>query len=96
MVAYVIVDTKIENPEEYEKYKALAGPLVEKYGGIYRARGGALTVIEDDLWRPTRIVLLEFPDVASAQAFMGSKDYAPVAAIRHANAKCTAIVVEGV
>ncbi len=31
MPAYIIVDTAIENADEYEKYKALAKPIAEKY-----------------------------------------------------------------
>ena len=50
MSAWVVVDTKITNPEAYEKYKALAGPMVQKYGGRYRARGGEIEVAEDNLW----------------------------------------------
>ena len=37
MSAYLIVDTQIENPDEYEKYKQLAKPIAEKYGEIGRA-----------------------------------------------------------
>lgn len=96
MSAYVIVDTKISNPDAYEKYKALAKPLVEKHGGIYRARGGDMDVVEDELWSPVRIVLLEFPDMKSARTFLDSEEYAPVKAIRHANAKCTAVIIDGV
>ena len=32
-VAYVLVDVKITNIENYEKYKSLAKPLLEKFGG---------------------------------------------------------------
>jgi len=96
MSAFLIVDTKISNPEAYEEYKAQARPIAEKYGGVYRARGGALEVIEDDLWTPTRLVIVEFPDMASAQAFAHSKEYAPVAALRHANAECTVVILDGV
>ena len=32
MPAYLIVDTLIENADEYEKYKALAKPIAEQYG----------------------------------------------------------------
>jgi uncharacterized protein (DUF1330 family) len=46
MSAFVIVDTRIENPEAYEEYKKLAKPIAEKYGGRYRARGGAMDVRE--------------------------------------------------
>jgi uncharacterized protein (DUF1330 family) len=49
MSAYLIVDTLIENPEEYEKYKKLAKPIAEKYGGIYRVRGGEMDVRETDM-----------------------------------------------
>ena len=96
MSAWVVVDTKITNPEAYEEYKTLAGPMVAKHGGTYRARGGELDVVEDDLWSPTRIVIVEFPDIEAARLFAYSEDYAPVAAIRHANADCTAVIVDGV
>lgn len=95
MSAYLIVDTKINNPEVYEEYKKLAKPIAEKYGGVYRARGGAMDVRETDLWTPTRVVIIEFPDMQSAQAFVDSKEYAPVKPIRQANAECTLMIVEG-
>ncbi len=96
MAAYVIVDTKISDPEAYEGYKALARPIAEKHGGIYRARGGDMNVVENDLWTPTRIVLLEFPDMDKAREFLDSEEYAPVKAIRHANAECTTVIIDGV
>jgi uncharacterized protein (DUF1330 family) len=37
--AYLVVDTKINNPEVYEEYKKLAKAIAEKYGGVYRVRG---------------------------------------------------------
>jgi uncharacterized protein (DUF1330 family) len=40
MTAFLVVDTKIETPEAYEEYKAKARPIIEKFGGRYRARGG--------------------------------------------------------
>ncbi len=42
MSAYLIVDSAIANAQEYEKYKALAKPIAEKYGGVYRVRGGEM------------------------------------------------------
>lgn len=96
MSAFILVDTKINNPEAYEEYKALAKPIAEKYGGTYRTRGGDMDVLENDLWSPTRIVLIEFPDMESAKQFANSKEYEPVKAIRHANAECTLVVLDGV
>jgi len=95
MSAYVLVDTRINDPDAYEGYKAQAKPLAEKFGGRYLVRGGELDVREDDLWSPTRLVLVEFPDMAAARAFLDSDEYAPVAAVRHANADCTTVIIDG-
>jgi len=95
MSAYLVADTQIENDEEYEKYKALARPIVEQYGGVYVARGGELDIRETDLWSPTRMVIIEFPDMQSAQAFIDSDEYAPVKPLRRNNAKCTLFIIDG-
>ena len=96
MPAYLIVDTLIENADEYGKYKALAKPIAEQYGGVYRVRGGSMDVVETDLWSPTRMVIIEFPDMQSARAFVDSEEYAQVKPIRRDNARCTLTIVEGV
>lgn len=96
MPAYILVDTKIHDAEAYEAYKAQAKPIAEKFGGIYRTRGGDMDVLEKDLWTPTRIVLIEFPDMESAKRFAESEEYAPVKAIRHANAACTLAILDGI
>ena len=95
MAAFLIVDTLIENAEEYEKYQALAKPIAERYGGVYRVRGGDMDVRETDLWSPTRMVIIEFPDMASARAFVDSKEYAPVKPLRRDNARCTLVILDG-
>lgn len=95
MSAFVVVDTKIKNAEAYEEYKKLAKPIAEKYGGVYRVRGGEMDVRETDLWTPTRIVIIEFPDMESARAFAESDEYAPVAPLRKNNADCTLFIVDG-
>ncbi|WP_419175414.1 DUF1330 domain-containing protein [Desulfosediminicola sp.] len=95
MSAFLVVDTKINNPEAYEEYKKLARPIVEKFGGVYRARGGAMEIHQSELWSPTRIVIVEFPDVESAQTFIDSEEYAPVKQMRLDNAECTLFILEG-
>ncbi len=95
MSAFLIVDTKIENPDKYEEYKKLAKPIAEKYGGNYRARGGEMDIRETDLWTPTRVVIIEFPDMDSARAFVDSEEYAPIKPMRRANADCTLFILDG-
>jgi len=94
--AYLIVDTKIENEDAYEEYKKLARPIAEKYGGTYRARGGEMDVLETDLWSPTRLVIIEFPDMIAARAFVDSEEYAPVKPLRRNNAECTLLILDGI
>jgi uncharacterized protein (DUF1330 family) len=92
--ALLIVDTAIHDAEAYEEYKAKVVPLVERFGGIYLARGGRMEVLEDELWSPTRIVVLQFPTFEDAVGFTNSDEYAPVRALRHAHAKSTVVAVE--
>jgi len=77
------------------EYKKMARPIAEKYGGSYRARGGAMDVLETDLWTPTRVVIIEFPDMDSARAFVDSEEYAPVKPLRVDNANCTLFILDG-
>lgn len=95
MSAFLVVDIKIKNPEAYAEYKKLAKPIAEKFGGVYRARGGALDIRETDLWTPNRIVIVEFPDMQSARAFLDSEEYAPIKPKRINNTECTLFIVEG-
>jgi uncharacterized protein (DUF1330 family) len=95
MSAFIVVDTQIENPEEYKEYMKLAKPIAEKFGGNYRARGGDMDIRETDLWTPTRMVIIEFPDMAAARAFVDSEEYAPVRPLRRNNAKCTLLILDG-
>jgi uncharacterized protein (DUF1330 family) len=76
--AYVLVDTKISNSENYEIYKSKAKPIAERFGGKYLTRGGDIDIVQNDLWSPTRLVLVEFPSIDNARAFHDSTDYADV------------------
>ncbi len=96
MATYLIVDTLLEKPELYEEYKLKAKPLVERFGGEYLARGGALTLRETDLWSPTRMVLVRFPDAASANAFYDSAEYQAILPVSRQSARRTMIMLEGV
>jgi uncharacterized protein (DUF1330 family) len=95
MAAYLIADTRITDPEGYEEYKALARPIAESFGGEYIARGGEMVVADDQLWSPTRLVVIRFPDLDTARRFLASDEYAPARALRHRYAESTVVVVEG-
>lgn len=95
MPAFVIVDIDVHDPVRYEEYKKLAAPTVTAYGGKYIVRGGTAETLEGD-WLPKRLVVLEFPTVDQAKAWLNSSEYSPVRKIRHATATSRMVVVEGV
>ena len=93
--AYLVVDTDLIDPERYEQYKLRAKPLVEQYGGEYLARGGAMDLLEQDLWAPSRLVLIRFPDAQQARRFYDSPEYQAVLPISRESARRTAVILEG-
>jgi uncharacterized protein (DUF1330 family) len=96
MPAYMIVDTLLDNPERYEQYKLEAKPIVEKFGGEYLVRGGPMLIQESDLWEPSRMVVVRFPDIECATRFYQSPEYQAALAISQESARRTLIIVEGV
>jgi uncharacterized protein (DUF1330 family) len=96
MPAYLIVDTLLDNADLYEQYKLKAKPLIEKFGGEYLARGGRMTLRETDLWSPSRLVLIRFADVETANSCLDSFDYQQILPISKKSARRTAVVLEGV
>jgi uncharacterized protein (DUF1330 family) len=95
MPAYVIVETDIHDPEQYEQYKAASPAAVAAGGGRFVARGGELAVLEGD-WNPSRLVILEFPDLEAAKAWYVSEDYQAAKKLRDGAANLSMVAVEGV
>jgi uncharacterized protein (DUF1330 family) len=94
MPAYLIVETDITDPVQYELYKAASPAAIEAGGGRFLARGGELAVLEGD-WHPKRLVLVEFPDLEAAQRFYDSPEYAAARKLREGAATLTMVAVEG-
>jgi len=95
MPAYVIAETDITDPERYEQYKAASPAAIAAGGGRFLVRGGELAVLEGD-WRPTRLVILEFEDLAAAKRWYESEIYQEAKKLREGAAHFRAVVVQGV
>jgi uncharacterized protein (DUF1330 family) len=54
-------------------------------------------VLEEDnaVWQPERVVIIEFPDMASLNAWYRSPEYQPLIALRRESAKDMLITLEG-
>ena len=73
-VAYVIVDMKVSDPEQYKQYMAAAPAAVAAAGGEYLVRGGKFEVLEGH-WQPSRVAMLRFPSYEKAKAFYDDELY---------------------
>jgi uncharacterized protein (DUF1330 family) len=95
MPAYLIVETDIHDPEQYERYKAASPAAVAGGGGRFVVRGGELAGLEGD-WQPKRLVVLEFEDLEAAKRFYESEEYQKVKKLREGAASLNMVAVEGV
>jgi uncharacterized protein (DUF1330 family) len=94
--AYVIVDMKVSDPQQYQQYMAAAPAAVKAFGGEYLVRGGRHEVMEGD-WQPSRLAMLRFPSLDIAKAFYDDQMYRAARAKREgATEFFNMIVVEGV
>lgn len=95
MPAYVINDMEVTDPRLFEEYKKLSPPTVAQYGGKFLARGGRTETLEGD-WSPRRLVVLEFPSLEAAQAWIDSPEYAPARRLRQLSSRSNIVLLEGV
>jgi len=94
MPCYVIVETNVHDPQQYERYKAASPDAVHGGGGRFVVRGGELAVLEGD-WTPTRLVILEFPDLETAKKWYESPEYQKVKGLRDGAANLRMVAVQG-
>jgi uncharacterized protein (DUF1330 family) len=95
MPAYVIVETDITDPMRYEQYKAASPTAVAAGGGRFIVRGGELVVLEGD-WQPSRLVVLEFEDLATAKRWYESEIYQEAKKLREGAAHLRMVAVQGI
>ena len=94
MPAYMVLDIVVKDPSTYADYVKRVPPVVEKFGGKYLVRGGAITTMEGD-WNPERIVILEFPSLERLREWNESPEYQELAQLRIQSANSRAFSVEG-
>ena len=91
--AYWVAHMDIHDPDAYAKYRAANAAPFEKYGAKFVVRGGAQTSREGQT--KSRTVVLEFADLATAQACYDSPEYQAAKALRDPAADSDLVIVEG-
>ncbi|HVL34829.1 MAG TPA: DUF1330 domain-containing protein [Burkholderiales bacterium] len=94
MTAYVVLDIEVTDADKFARYRELAPPAIAAHGGRYIARGGTTELMEGSR-RPNRVVILEFPTVDTAKAWLESPEYREARALRQASATTNAFVTQG-
>jgi uncharacterized protein (DUF1330 family) len=94
MPAYYIGEHKISNVALFDDYLAKVVPMIERFGGRYLTKAGSHEILEGD-WRPNRVVIIEFPDIASIKNWYLAPEYQPLIALRRSAATDVMIMLEG-
>jgi uncharacterized protein (DUF1330 family) len=90
---YVIGRAKVTNATQWAVYAAKASEAIKQYGGTPLVRGGQMSVGEGE--GRARNVVLEFPDYATAKAYLFSAEYAEARKLREGAGEIDLIAVEG-
>lgn len=95
MKGYCLFDNvQVNDVKKLEAYKEKAGPLVARYDGKYIILGGQFSVVEGN-WRPTFLVMIEFPSYEKANQWYHSEEYRELKSLRLSAVESNAIIVEG-
>ena len=95
MPAYYIGEHIVFNFAVFDEYLAKVVPIIERFGGRYLTRVGSHEILEGD-WKPNRVVIIEFPDIASIKNWYRASEYQPLIALRRNAATDVMIMLEGV
>jgi uncharacterized protein (DUF1330 family) len=91
----MIVTAKIHDRDAFiGGYGAAAGALVEKFGGRYVLRGPGARLLEGDFGDGASMVISEWPDMAAAEAFWNSPEYAEAKKLREGIADVQVVLIE--
>ena|SRR5438876_3571726 len=95
MAAYAIGRLDMRDPSWVQAYGPKTAALVEKYGGKYLVRGGAMERLEGFGTLPSVIVVLEFPSMEQARRWYNDPAYAPLIKLRQTGSDLDFVLVEG-
>ena len=92
MAGYVIANVVWKDSESLAVHKRLMPSSVEKYGGRFLVRGGAMQVLEGK-W--SALVVIEIPTVRPARQWYNSEEYWPALEIGQRAADNELLIVDG-
>jgi uncharacterized protein (DUF1330 family) len=94
MKAYLVLDLTVNDYGSFRTYIAEIPAFIAKHAGKYIVQGVVPTTIEGD-WKPERMVIIEFPERANAEAFLGDPDIQDLFKVRHETTTSKLVLVDG-
>lgn len=73
-MVYATVELNITNPIAFDQYKVQAGKALEKHGGAPLTVSGQSEIIEGDKDSPQVAVILSFPEIEAAKAWINDPE----------------------
>ncbi len=94
MSAYIIARVDVRDRERYGEYMKHTPRVIDRFGGRFIVRGGAVTTLEGPA-EDRRLVVIEFPSLDQAKAFYASPEYTAVKALREDAGDGQFLLVDG-
>lgn len=82
MAAYLVAELAITDPVKFADYATKAGPTLAKHGARVLTKPASHSMPEGGHWKPDAMVVIEFPDMDSLNAWYNSPEYQPLIALR--------------
>ena len=95
MAAYLIAHLTVTDSDAFQDYRAAVPAVIQRFGGRYLVRGGAVETLEGQ-WQVPRLVMIEFPGMDEAKRFYHSADYQKILPLRLAAAQGEVVLAEGI
>jgi uncharacterized protein (DUF1330 family) len=93
VTAYYVGQHDIGDEAAFAAYLRETMPFIEKHGGRYLTKAGSHEMLEGK--KPSRVVVVAFPNKQAIEDWYNDPGYRPLIAKRHAAARSTMIAVDG-
>jgi uncharacterized protein (DUF1330 family) len=91
--AYVVAELEVTDPAKFGTYAQQIPGTLAPFGGHFLVRRGKIEAVEGDA--PKGFVIIAFDSMEKADAWEHSPAYEAIRPIRHASAKTTVFIAEG-
>lgn len=93
MAGYLIFEIEVTDPAAWQRYREVAGPVMEAAGGSFVLASDRIEALEGG-WLPSSISVVRFESFEAARHFYHSPEYRAVLDLRLAASRGRGILVD--